>query len=121
VPGPRYVGARIGLVEPSVGSAFWRLMGLTALQQVEVPNYNRPNFFGRSTSVRRLGWKHGIRATALGPGFVASDMTAGVGSVERAAMIAPEDLAARVACLSASPNKATIAALPVDLRYEDTL
>jgi NAD(P)-dependent dehydrogenase (short-subunit alcohol dehydrogenase family) len=72
-------------------------------------------------SVRRLGWEHGIRATALCPGFIATDMTAGVGSVERGDMIAPEDLAAVVACRLASPNNATIAALPVDTRYEDTL
>jgi hypothetical protein len=48
-------------------------------------------------------------------------MTAGVGGVERGDMIAPEDLAAVVAGLLASPNNATIAALPVNTRYEDTL
>jgi len=62
--------------------------------------------------VRRLCWEHGIRAISLCPGFVATDMTAGVGSVERADMIAPEDLAA---------VGASLLALPVDMRYEDTL
>ena len=48
-------------------------------------------------------------------------MTAGVGSVERADVIAPEDLAEVVACLLALPNNAVIAELLVNMRYEDTL
>jgi len=72
-------------------------------------------------SARRLGWKHGIRATALCPGFVATDLTAGVSSVDRADMIDPQDLAELVACLLALPNNAAIAELLVNMRYEDTL
>jgi NADP-dependent 3-hydroxy acid dehydrogenase YdfG len=72
-------------------------------------------------SVRRLGWEHGIRATALCPGFVATDMTADVRGVDRAEMIRPEDLAELVACLLALPNNATIAELLVNMRHEDML
>lgn len=72
-------------------------------------------------SVRRLGWEHGIRATALCPGFVATDMTADVTSVDRGEMTRPEDLAELVACLLALPNNASIAELLVNMRYEDML
>ena len=72
-------------------------------------------------SVRRLGWEHGIRATALCPGFVATDMSAGVQGIDRASMIQPEDLAEIVACLLALPNNAAIAEVLVNMRYEDTL
>jgi NADP-dependent 3-hydroxy acid dehydrogenase YdfG len=72
-------------------------------------------------SVRRLGWDHGIRATALCPGFVATDLTTGVSSVDRADMIDPADLAELVACLLALPNNAAIAELLVNMRYEDSL
>ena len=72
-------------------------------------------------SVRRLGWEHGIRATALCPGFVDIDMTASVSAVERTEMIRPDDLAELVACVLALPNNATIAELLVNMRFEDTL
>jgi NAD(P)-dependent dehydrogenase (short-subunit alcohol dehydrogenase family) len=72
-------------------------------------------------SVRRLGWEHGIRATALCPGFVATDMSADVKGINRAEMIQPEDLAELVACLLALPNNATVAELLVNMRHEDTL
>jgi len=71
--------------------------------------------------VRRLGWEHGIRASAVCPGFVATDMSAGAQGVERAAMIQPEDLAEVVALLLALPNNAAIAELLVNMRFEDTL
>ena len=62
-----------------------------------------------------------IRATALCPGFVATDMSANASTVDRADMIRPGDLAELVACLLALPNNATIAELLVNMRYEDTL
>jgi NAD(P)-dependent dehydrogenase (short-subunit alcohol dehydrogenase family) len=72
-------------------------------------------------SVRRLGWEHGIRATALCPGFVATDMSAAVQGIERGSMIQPGDLADIAACLLALPNNAVIAEVLVNMRYEDTL
>lgn len=72
-------------------------------------------------SVRRLGWEHGIRATALCPGFVATDLSAGVPGIDRTDMIRPDDLAELVACLLALPNNATVAELLVNMRHEDTL
>jgi len=70
-------------------------------------------------SVRRLGWEHGVRATAICPSFVATDMTAEVTSVPRQQMIQPADLAELVATALALPNNAVVAELLVNCRLED--
>jgi NADP-dependent 3-hydroxy acid dehydrogenase YdfG len=72
-------------------------------------------------SVRRLGWEHGIRATAICPSFVATDMTADVEEVDRAQMIPPEEIAELVACVLSLPNNAAIAELLVNMRHEEML
>jgi len=72
-------------------------------------------------SVRRLGWEHGIRATALCPGLVNTDMAAGFSKLDPAGMIQPEDLAEMVAYLIALPNNAAIAEVLVNMRHEDML
>ena len=72
-------------------------------------------------SVRRLGWKHGIRATAICPSFVATDMTADVEEVARTDMIPPEEIAELVATVLCLPNNAAIAELLVNMRHEDSL
>jgi len=72
-------------------------------------------------SVRRLGWEHGIRATALCPGLVNTDMAASFSPLDPAGMIQPEDLAEMVAYLIALPNNAAIAEVLVNMRHEDML
>jgi len=72
-------------------------------------------------AVRRLGWEHGIRACAVCPGFVDTDMTAGVAGVARESMIQPPDLAELVATALALPNTAAIAEFLVNARYEAML
>jgi NADP-dependent 3-hydroxy acid dehydrogenase YdfG len=72
-------------------------------------------------SVRRLGWNHGIRATAICPSFVATDMTADVAEVDRAEMIPPDEIAELVATVLSLPNNAAIAELLVNMRHEDSL
>ena len=71
--------------------------------------------------VRRLGWEHGVRATALCPGFVDTDMTAHVSKWPRERMSRPEDLAALIEVLLRLPNTASVAELLVNCRHEDTL
>lgn len=71
--------------------------------------------------VRRRGWEHGIRATAVCPGFVDTDMTAHVTKVSRDAMSRPEDVAALVEAVLRLPNNATVAELLVNCRHEDML
>ena len=70
---------------------------------------------------RRLGWKDGVRVTALCPSFVATDLTAGITKVSRAEMIDPGDLAELVATVIALPNTAAVAELLVNCRLEDAL
>ncbi len=70
---------------------------------------------------RRIGWKHGVRATALCPSFVATDLTAGVTKVAREEMIEPGDLAELAATAIALPNTAAMAEMLVNCRLEDTL
>ena len=68
-----------------------------------------------TASVRREGRDDGIRACAVCPGFVATDMTAHVTRVPRAAMTDPKDLAVLVATIMALPNTASVAELLVKL------
>ncbi|MGM0660363.1 MAG: SDR family NAD(P)-dependent oxidoreductase [Pseudomonadota bacterium] len=70
---------------------------------------------------RRIGWQDGVRATALCPGFVATDLTAGVQTIERDAMIAPEDLAVLAGTVIALPNTTSVAEMLVNCRHEDML
>ena len=69
-------------------------------------------------AVRREGWEHGIRATSLCPGCVASDMTAHVANVPAAAMTDAGDIAALVEILLALPHHATIGDLLVNWKLE---
>lgn len=72
-------------------------------------------------AVRRAGFDAGVRATALCPGFVATDLTAGALDVARDEMIAPGDLAILAATIIELPNTASVAELLVNCRYEHTV
>ena len=72
-------------------------------------------------AVRREGWEHGVRATSLCPGFVATDMTAAVTSFPREAMTDPRDLAVLVATVLRLPNTASVAEVLVNCRFETLL
>ncbi len=70
-------------------------------------------------ATRRLGWEKGVRATALCPSFVRTDMTAGNTKVAAADMIDAADLAELAATVLALPNTAAIAEMLVNCRLED--
>lgn len=70
-------------------------------------------------SVRKIGWQDGVRATALCPNFVATDMTSAVKGLDASEMTAPEDLASLAACVLNLPNTASVAELLVNCRLED--
>lgn len=72
-------------------------------------------------ATRQIGWERGVRACAVCPGFVRTDMTAQVTQVGRGDMIDPTDLAELVATVIALPNTASIAELLVSCRYETML
>jgi NAD(P)-dependent dehydrogenase (short-subunit alcohol dehydrogenase family) len=72
-------------------------------------------------AVRQYGWEQGIRATAICPSFVATDMTAHVSKWPRDKMSDPRDIAELIATVLRLPNTATIAELLVNCRLEDML
>ena len=71
--------------------------------------------------VRHDGWDAGVRATALCPGFVATDMTSRVTKVARQDMTDAGDIAALVETLLRLPNNASVAELLVNCQHEDML
>lgn len=93
-----------------------RVMGLNAGYQM-----SKHAVVALTHAVRRIGWEHGIRATALCPGFVDTDLTAHVTDMPREQMTDPADLARLVAAVVALPNTAAVAELLVNCRYEHML
>jgi NAD(P)-dependent dehydrogenase (short-subunit alcohol dehydrogenase family) len=74
-----------------------------------------------TAEVRRQGWEHGIRATALCPGFVATDMTRHVTALPPEAMTQAADLAVLAETVMLLPNTASVAELLVNCRHEAML
>lgn len=72
-------------------------------------------------AARRIGWDKGVRATAICPSFVRTDMTADVTAVPPEGMIQPEEIAGLVATALALPNTAAVAEILVNCRLEDTV
>ncbi len=72
-------------------------------------------------AVRRAGWEHGIRSTALCPGFVNTDMVAGHEGIDMAQVTQPADLAALCGVVVDLPNSASVAELLVNWRLEPSL
>lgn len=72
-------------------------------------------------ATRRIGWDRGVRACAICPGFVRTDMTAKVTKIAHGDMIDAADLAEMVATVIALPNTASVAELLVNCQFEATL
>jgi NAD(P)-dependent dehydrogenase (short-subunit alcohol dehydrogenase family) len=72
-------------------------------------------------AIRRAGWDHGIRSTALCPGFVNTDMVAGRPGLDMREVTQPEDLATLVGTVVDLPNGAAVAELLVNWRHEPLL
>lgn len=72
-------------------------------------------------SVRRLGWQHGVRATALCPSYVHTDMVAGMAPMPPEEMTQADDLAKLAVHVITLPNTAAIAELLVNSTYEHML
>lgn len=71
-------------------------------------------------ALRRAGWDDGVRATALCPGFVDTDMTLGANH-PREQMTRPADLAHLAEMLLRLPGTAVVAELLVNCRLEPGL
>jgi NAD(P)-dependent dehydrogenase (short-subunit alcohol dehydrogenase family) len=72
-------------------------------------------------AVRQSGWDEGVRAVAVCPGFVVSDMSAAVTDRAPETMTQPDDLARIVAFVLDLPNTASIAELPINSTLEESL
>jgi NAD(P)-dependent dehydrogenase (short-subunit alcohol dehydrogenase family) len=70
-------------------------------------------------AVRHHGWDHGVRATAVCPSFVRTDLTADALAVAPDDMIQPEDLAELIETALSLPNNAVVAEMLVNCRLED--
>ena len=71
-------------------------------------------------AIRQAGWDQGIRATAVCPGFVATDMAAAApGRVED--LTQPEEIGRIVAFALDLPNTASIAEIPINWALEPAL
>lgn len=102
-----------------------RIVNVASLSGKRVRNdniaYNMSKFalMALTHGTRRIGWEKGVRATALCPSFVRTDMTAGATKIAAADMIDPADLAELCATVLALPNTAAVAELLVNCRLED--
>ena len=72
-------------------------------------------------SVRFSGWDHGIRATAICPGFVATDMTADIRDPMPENMNHPGAIAQLVATVLTLPNPTSVVEIPINCRLEPTV
>jgi len=75
---------------------------------------------GLAHGLRHSGWDLGIRATAICPGFVATDMARGLSTREDAQMTAPADLALLIGTLLDMPNEASVAELNINCQLDDS-
>lgn len=104
-----------------------RVLNVASLSGKRVANENAGYAISKfalvalTAEIRRQGWAHGIRATALCPGFVATDMTQHVTALPREQMTQPEDLAVLATTVMLLPNNAVVAELLVNCRHEAML
>jgi NAD(P)-dependent dehydrogenase (short-subunit alcohol dehydrogenase family) len=110
-----------------VASGEGRIVNLASLSGKRVKNDNLAYAMSKfavmalTQEVRRAGWDHGIRATAVCPGFVDTDMTAHVTKWPRDKMSSPQDVAMLIEAVLRLSNTASVAELLVNCRHEDTL
>lgn len=90
-----------------------RVLGLNAGYQV-----SKHAAVGLSNAARRMGWEHGVRATAICPSFVATDMALKHDELDATEITQPGDLAHLVVEIVELPNSASVAELLVNWRYE---
>lgn len=69
-------------------------------------------------AIRFSGWQCGIRATAICPGFVNTEMAGAVAGIAPQEMIQPESLAQLVETVLALPNTASVVEVPVNCVLE---
>ncbi|KQW28575.1 short-chain dehydrogenase [Rhizobium sp. Root274] len=69
--------------------------------------------------IRQAGFDMGVRATAVCPGFVATDMAAALTERPAELLTQPDDLARIIAMLLSLPNQASVAEFAVNCQLEE--
>lgn len=72
-------------------------------------------------AVRRIGWDSGVRAVAVCPGYVRTDMAGGPTAPPRDQMTDPDELAGLIAAVVGLSNTGSVAELLVNCQYEHML
>ncbi|MEW9307897.1 MULTISPECIES: SDR family NAD(P)-dependent oxidoreductase [Labrys] len=70
--------------------------------------------------IRHEGFERGIRATAICPGFVATDMALSLTDRSAEKMTSPHDLARIIAMLIDLPNEASVAEFTINCQLEES-
>jgi NAD(P)-dependent dehydrogenase (short-subunit alcohol dehydrogenase family) len=104
-----------------------RIVNVASLSGKRVRNewvgYSMTKFalMGLTHTTRHIAWEKGVRATAICPSIVRTDMTAAVTKVRREEMILVETMAELIRTIIELPNNAAIAELLVNCRLENML
>jgi NAD(P)-dependent dehydrogenase (short-subunit alcohol dehydrogenase family) len=115
--------------EPLAASGRGRVVVVASLSGLRVASagsglYATSKFaaVGLVHALRQAGWARGIRATAVCPGFVATDMAAPLTQGrDPAELTQPADVARAVAFALSLPNTASVAELPINWNLEPRL
>ncbi|RWX81040.1 SDR family NAD(P)-dependent oxidoreductase [Neorhizobium lilium] len=75
---------------------------------------------GLAHAIRHAGFAVGIRATAVCPGFVATDMARGLTDRDDRLMTDPDDIGRIVAMLACLPNEASVAEFAINCQLEES-
>ncbi len=70
-------------------------------------------------AIRQAGFESGVRATAVCPGFVATDMATALSERPADQMTQPADLARIIAMLLSLPNEASVAEFAINCQLEE--
>lgn len=75
---------------------------------------------GLAHALRHAGFDLGIRATAVCPGFVATDMARALSNRDDSLMTSPDDLARIIVMLVSLPNQASVAEFTINCQLEES-
>ena len=93
-----------------------RVLGLNAGYQM-----SKHAVIALTHAARRAGWDEGVRACAVCPSFVRTDMGSGNPGVDDSLITDPEDVARLVGTIVELPNSASVAELIVNWRWEHSV
>lgn len=104
-----------------------RIVNIVSMSGKRVRNgfvgYNMTKFavMGLTHTTRHVAWEKGVRATAICPSFVRTEMSSYTSKVKPEDMIQPETMAELVRTAIELPNNAAMAEMLVNCRLEDML